>query len=227
MAKYWVKTPDAPAGQERSRGLKFGLVLGALIPDVDFFLLGPLFLVNSSLALKMHRTFTHSFFTTVLVVTVIWLVARSRASDYLKGFALGLGGGILSHMLLDILVWFGGIQAFWPLGQFGVADIHLWRWLKAPHVVTNLLGAADYLAFGLYYLFLAAAAKRTGTSLGFLGRLKLFTRLQWAFLVVYGALAFFLSGFVFDIAHYAAFILVFFPICLYVTVKMRETIHAL
>jgi len=37
----------------------------------------------------------------------------------------------------------------------------------------------------------------------------------------------FVLGSWFDIAHYAAFILVFFPLCLYVTAKMRETIYAL
>jgi len=82
------------------------------------------------------------------------------------------------------------------------------------------------VAFGLYYLYLAAAARRTGTSTAFLGRLRSITLIQWGLSAIYLILAFVLGSW-FDIAHYAAFILVFFPLCLYVTAKMRETIYAL
>lgn len=227
LAKAWVRGEDTSAGQERSKGLKFGFVLGAIIPDADLFLLGPMFLFNSELALKMHRSFTHSLVTTAAVVALVWLLASGAKRDYLQGFALGLGGGMVGHIVADIVLWFGGVQILWPLGYLGVPQsLNLWTWLDVPRVVSNLLGAADYLAFGLYYLFLAAAARRTGVGVDFLGRLKFFTALQWVFLALYTVLAFFLGG-LFDIAHYAAFILFFFPVCLYVTVKMRPTIHAL
>lgn len=226
MARAWVKTDDSPSGRETAGGLKFGLVLGALLPDADFFLLGPLYLFNTGLAEKMHRSFTHSLLTTLLVVGVIWLVALNRRSGYLKGFALGLGGGILSHMVLDVAMWFGGIQWLWPLGYVGVPqELNLWTWLAVPRWVSNLLGALDYLFFGLYYLYLARAARRLGTDHPFLGRLVAFTRLQWVTLAIFTGLAFVLGGW-FDVAHYALFIVFFFPLSLYVTVKMRATIHA-
>jgi len=190
-------------------------------------LLGPMYLFNAAEAVKMHRSFTHSLLTTAVVVGILWLVASAKRRDYLKGFALGLGGGILSHLVMDVLMWFSGIQWLWPLGYLGVPqELNIWTWVHPPRVVSNLLGAADYLFFGLYYLFLAGAARRLGTDQEFLGRLRAFTTLQWVFLAIYTVLAFFLGG-LFDIAHYAAFILFFFPLCLYVTVKMRQTIWAL
>ncbi|RJQ08005.1 MAG: metal-dependent hydrolase [Bacillota bacterium] len=229
-ARVCVKAADTPAGVSRAKGLKFGLVLGALIPDVDFFVLGPLFLVNSRIALTMHRSFTHSILTTAVVVALTWLLASGQRRDYLRGFAVGLGLGILTHLVADVILWFGGIQVLWPLGYVGIhQELNLWAHYQPPRVVSNLLGALDYVFFGLYYLWLASAARKAGTDTGFLNRLRLLTNLQWVLAAVFVALAVYLSagGMLFDIAHYAMFILFFFPMCLYVTVKMRETIHAL
>ncbi len=233
VAKTWVKAGDAPAAVERSKGLKFGLVLGAILPDVDFFVLGPLFVIPglNKYALAMHRSFTHSLITTAAFVGLLWLLAQGSRRDYRRGLALGLGAGILTHLVFDVILWFGGIQYLWPLGYVGVhQELNLWANLyQPPRVVSNILGALDYLAFGLYYLWLGAVARRKGTSAGFLPRLGRLTFVQWVLTVIYLALAVYLAprGMLFDICHYAAFILVFFPICLYVTAKMRETIWAL
>lgn len=118
-----MKAGDDPRAVEKAHGLKFGLVLGAMIPDVDFFLLGPFYVIPA-----------------------------------------------LS--------------------------------------------------------FLASAARKTGTDQGFLPKLKVITAVQWVMTAIYLGLSFVLGG-SFDIAHYAAFILLFFPLCLYVTVKMKKTIWAL
>lgn len=232
-ARSWVKAGDTPARVEKAKGLKYGFVLGALIPDVDFFLLGPMFVIPAlnNYALSMHRSWTHSLITMVVVVGLIWLFAGGQRRDYVRGFALGLGGGILTHLVADVILWFGGIQVLWPLGYVGIhQELNIWANLyQPPRVVSNILGALDYPAFGLYYLWLAAVARKAGTNAAFLGRLKFFTVLQWIFTVIYLALAVYMRdmGMLFDIAHYAAFILVFFPICLYVTAKMKETIYAL
>jgi len=228
VAKSWVKASDTPSGVERVKGLKYGLVLGALAPDVDFFLLGPMYLFNSELAVKMHRSFTHSLLTTAVFVGLLWLLAAGERRDYRRGLALGLGAGILTHLVADVIMWFGGIQVLWPLAYVGVPQsLDIWASLYAPpRLLSNILGALDYVAFGLYYLYLAAAARRTGTNTAFLGRLRSITLIQWGLSAIYLTLAFVLGSW-FDIAHYAAFILVFFPLCLYVTAKMRETIYAL
>lgn len=227
IARAWVKTEDSISGRAKAGGLKLGVVLGALLPDVDFFLLGPLYLFNTTLAVTMHRSFTHSLLFTLVIVGVVWLMAHARRSDHLKSLAWGLGVGILSHMVLDVAMWFGGIQWLWPLGYVGVPqELNLWRWLTVPREVSNLLGALDYLCFGLYYVYLGRAARRLATDQAFLGRLGWFTRLQWVLTVVFIGLAFVLGGW-FDVAHYALFIVFFFPLSLYVTVKMRATIYGL
>ncbi len=224
VARTWVKAADTPEATERAKGQKFGLVLGAMLPDVDFFVLGPMYLVNSKIAVTLHRSWTHSLLTTAVFAGLLWLLAGRR--DYRKGLALGLGGGILTHLVADLVLWFGGIQWLWPLGYAGIPmTLNLWTWFQPPLVVSNILGALDYLAFGLFYLYLDAAARRHGTDAEFLPRLRLLTILQWVFTAIYLTLSFILGKW-FDVAHYAAFILVFFPMCLYVTVKMRRTIWA-
>jgi len=203
---------------------KFGFVLGNLLPDADFFLLGPMFLVNSAAARTLHRSFSHSFLTIGVLTMVLTWLARGRSDR--RSLAFGLGLGMVLHSLVDIFVWFSGVNVLWPLGYLGVpSEINLWAMLPVPGVVSSLLGAVDYLAFALFFLYLGRLAKRLGTNGAFLPRLRFFGVLNLTVFVVYSALAFLLKPGLFEIAHYALFILAFFPICLYVTVKMRPTIE--
>jgi len=201
---------------------RYGLLLGALIPDVDFFPLALLYFFNSKLALSMHRSFTHSLLAVILVTAFFLLKDKSKSG---KGFAWGLGAGMLLHIIMDIAVWFSGVDILWPLGAFGLqSKIHLWANVAINPLLPKLMGALDYLFFGLYYIYLGSLANRQGTDAQMLPFLRRATLLQWAFLVVFLALVFVLSPSLFDIAHYAMFIPIFFPLCLYITVKMRKTI---
>lgn len=217
--------PGTSRSAARDAGaFKFGFVLGNILPDADFFLLGITYLFNSKLAVTMHRSFSHSILVAALLTAIIYVFWGSRPGA--RRLALGLGLGMLVHSVLDMLVWFSRVDFLWPLGLFGVNSVvNLWAWFKPPAIVSNLLGAADYLAFALYFLALRALAVRLETNTGFLGRLGRFTILQWILLVIYTVLSFFLSGPIFEVAHYALFILVMLPITLYVTFKMRATIE--
>lgn len=203
----------------------FGFVLGNIIPDADFFALGVTFMFNSTLARSMHRSFTHSLITIAAVTLIGRLAAKTESA---KALATGLGAGMLCHVFFDILTWFSGVDLLWPLGLFGLPSaVNLWANFKVPAVVSNLLGAADYLCFGLFYVYLGSVSRRYGTDSGFIPRLRKITLVQWIFTVIFVVLSFVLSGPLFEIAHYALFILVFFPIALHVTFKMRATIEAL
>lgn len=208
-----------------SRGVfGFGFILGNLLPDVDFFLLGPIYLFNSQLGLAMHRSWSHSVLTILLFAAILWLIAGRRAERG-KMLALGVGSGMLLHALADMVVWFSSVDFLWPLGWLGIKSrVDLWAWYDPPRVVSNLLGAIDYLAFAVFFLYLGSLARKMGTNTAFLPRLRTFVRLNLALFVVYTVLSFFLGN-LFDIAHYALFILIFFPMALYVTVKMRPTIE--
>lgn len=220
--------PVVIRGDAARKAFVFGFVLGNLLPDTDFFLLGPWFLVNARQALTLHRTWSHSILVIALVTLLLWAWRRREPGG--AGLALGAGLGMLLHSLVDMLVWFSAVDFLWPLGYLGVSGVvYLWSGIHVPALVRNFMGAADYLAFALFFLYLGALARRAGTDTAFLPRLRLFTNLNWIFLAVFTALGVTLtrSQFVFEVAHYAFSILVFFPISLYVVVKMRRTIEQL
>lgn len=208
--------------REWEKGLRFGAVLGSILPDADLLSLAITFLFDAQLAMRMHRTATHSLLFSVPLILLGWLFLKGRAG----GLAVGFGLGAVAHSALDILVWFSSVDLFWPLGNWGLpSEVNLWRNVKVHPYIGNFLGAVDYLAFALYFTLLADAARRMETDVEFLPRLRQLRALNLAFFVVYTALSLVLSRTVFDIAHYALFVLVFFPVAVYVTIKMRNTIE--
>jgi len=213
-------------GPEGRQGFGFGFVLGNILPDADFFLLGPLYLISSRLGLAMHRTWSHSLITIVILTLCLWLLGRNEEKR--RRLALGLGCGMVLHSLVDVLVWFSAVDLAWPLGWMGlVGRVDLWHAVDTPRILSNLLGAADYLAFALFFIYLGSLARRQGTDLGFLGRLGFWTKAGWGLFVVYTVLALILraNGGLFDIIHYAVFILVFLPVTLHIVLRMRRTIE--
>lgn len=216
----------AAASPETVRSKKdfaFGYVLGNLLPDTDFFLLVFAYLIAPKAAVTLHRSFSHSLLT-IAVLTAVLALARGKAG---RPLAWGIGLGMLTHAVLDFFIWFSSVNFLWPLGYLGIpSTVNLWANFTTPPVLSNLLGAADYLAFALYFLFLRSAARRTGASTQWLPRLNFFINLQWVLTVVYGALSFFLNGTIFNIVHYAVFTLVMLPIVLWTTFKFRPAIEA-
>lgn len=207
------------ATKKEKGDLKFGFVLGNILPDVDLVPLVLLYLYDSELAMSMHRTFTHS----LLMAAAVYLLFAARRRP---GLALGLAAGMVLHDLVDIAVWFSGVDLLWPLGLFGLPSaVNLWASWQPPAVVGSLLGAADYLAYGIYFAVLRRAALRREARLEFLPRLGLYTNLQWALTVVFVALALVLSPSLFNVVHYALFTLVMMPLAIFVTVRMRPVIE--
>jgi membrane-bound metal-dependent hydrolase YbcI (DUF457 family) len=86
----------------------FFLLLGGILPDIDF-------LLDWTLGYDTHRTLTHSLFFLGLVPIVIYLSSylfNQKQKDK-KEFALLIGLGIVMHLFLDSL--FGaGIPLLWP-----------------------------------------------------------------------------------------------------------------
>lgn len=209
-----------------SGSFKWGLVLGNIIPDADFFLLGPTYFFNSSLALSMHRTWSHSVLVQgVVCLLLLWLWARSDPAR--RGFVKGLWIGMLMHCAADVLMWFSGIDLLWPLGHWGVPSrVDLWAWFTPPGWLSNLLGAFDYLAFALFFAYLARVAVQRGVDLDMVRRVRVANRALYGLLAVFTMLSFVLarSPGLYNVLDYAFFIVVFLPVEIWVLLRMRETI---
>jgi len=212
----------APETLRAKKDFAFGFVLGNILPDTDFFLLVLAYLFAPRAAVTLHRSFSHSLIT-ITALTAVLLLVRGRSG---RPLAWGIGLGMVTHAVVDMFVWFSAVNFLWPLGYLGVPSVvNLWAGFTTPRLLSNLLGAADYLAFALYFLALREAARSTGTVQNLLPRLIWFTNLNWVLTVVFTALSFILGGF-FDIVHYALFTLVMLPIVLWTTVKFRPAIEA-
>src|SRR5690606_29758185 len=86
---------------------------------------------------------------------------------------------------------------------------------------------ADYLAFALYYRYLYNRAQALGTDQAFVPRVHRYFQLSLALWVVYTGLALTpIAAGLFDIVHYAVFIVVFLPMVLQATWRMRSTLSA-
>jgi membrane-bound metal-dependent hydrolase YbcI (DUF457 family) len=203
----------------------FGFVLGSILPDADFFAVVAVFPFNPHLAANyIHRTFSHSLIV-ITAIMLIGLLATRRAKS--RALVLGLGAGMLAHVMLDILIWFSGVDLLWPLGFFGLpSKVNLWSWVRLTALEGDLLAAADYAFLALFLGYLSVQAKRLGTDQSYL---PVLSRLTWILVTVAAAfvvLAVVLPEGLYQVAHYGLFTLVFLPAVLYSVFRMRNTISA-
>lgn len=84
----------------------FFLLLGGILPDIDF-------LLDWTLRYDTHRTLTHSIFFLILITAIVFTFFTITKHKEKKQFAFLIGLGISMHLLLDSL--FGaGIPLLWP-----------------------------------------------------------------------------------------------------------------
>ena len=131
----------------------FFIIFGALLPDVDF-------LLDWTFKTDLHRTFTHSIFFLVTAPVLTYLLFHILKHPEKKQFAIALGIGILSHLILDFFTN-RGIPLFWPsLLHFSVYKIHYFDLATpsfldndAAHLRTSLKLAVLDMAIGATFLF--------------------------------------------------------------------------
>lgn len=196
-----------------------GTVLGCVMPDLDNLAVAVATLTKAPTE-GLHRTATHSVFFVALVVAVFYAVGAMKKDDRWKNLGYGLGLGILSHILLDLVLWFNGVYMFWPLG----GEVNFWpngypsTWF---HDFNEQ--AAEFLFFGVYLWLLGSWARKFGTDGEFLGKLRFWMWFEFALFVAFFALLLF--GKVFTTISGALY-LVSILMAFFVTIRMRKTVEA-
>jgi membrane-bound metal-dependent hydrolase YbcI (DUF457 family) len=181
--------------------LMLGIVLGNVLPDADNLAVAVATVAKLPTE-GLHRTFTHSLFTVAAVVTALYIVAWATRRPRWGNLGLGLGIGTLMHILLDLLVWFDGVE--W------------WSKLMMP---------AEFLCFALFFVLLDVTARKRGTDGGFLRTLRAWTGVQGVLFVAFTVLVYTMEkGFM---TPYGALYLISLGLALWVTIHMRETIEAM
>ncbi len=200
--------------------LMLGILLGSMLPDADNLAVAVATVAKLPTE-GLHRTFTHSLFTVLAVVIVFYFVARITKQPRWNNLGIGLGIGILLHILLDLLIWFNGVEILWPIPSW----INLWSGVTPPVWFDKLMMTAEFLFFAMFFIGLSTLARRQGTDQEYLRRLRTWSWLEFDLFLIFTALVFFLQkGFM---TPYGLVYLLSLGLAIGVTIRMRNTIEAM
>lgn len=198
--------------------LILGIVLGNLLPDADNLVVAAATVMGKSTE-GLHRTFTHSLFTVAAIIILFQLVAMLTKRPRWGNLGLGLGIGIVMHVLLDLLIWFNGVHILWPLPLW----IDIWAGTTPPLWFSQLMMPVEMLCFALYFVTLASLARKQSTNLDRLRSLKVWTAVQAILFILFLVLVYTMpSGFM---TVYGVVYLLSLGLAFGITIRMRQTIE--
>jgi membrane-bound metal-dependent hydrolase YbcI (DUF457 family) len=200
--------------------LMLGIVLGNLLPDADNLAVAVATLTGNSTD-GLHRTFTHSLFFIAAIVIVFYGIAWATKKAEISNLGIGLGIGVLMHILLDLLIWFNGVEILWPLDSW----INLWKGVTLPEWWSKLMMPIENLFFALFFLTLASIAHKQNTDKDFLPKLRIWTWVQGILFVVFLVMVYTMeSGFM---TIFGAVYLLSLGLAFGITIRMRNTVEAI
>lgn len=200
--------------------LMLGIVLGNLFPDADNLAVAVATVMGRSTE-GLHRTFTHSLFFVAAIIIVFYFVAWASKRSEWGNLGLGLGIGVLMHILLDLLIWFNGVEILWPLPSW----VNMWTNVTPPEWWKKLMMPVENLFFVLFFLLLASTARKRNTDGDYLPNLKIWTWVQGILFVVFMVMVYTMeSGF---LTIFGAFYLLSLGLAFGITIRMRKTVEAI
>jgi membrane-bound metal-dependent hydrolase YbcI (DUF457 family) len=200
--------------------LMLGIVLGNLLPDADNLAVAAATLTGNSTE-GLHRTFTHSLFFVAAIIFVFYIIAWATKKGQISNLGIGLGIGVLMHILLDLLIWFNGVEILWPLDSW----INLWEGITLPGWWSKLMMPIENLFFALFFLTLASIAHKQNTDEDFLPKLRIWTWVQGILFVVFLVMVYTMeSGFM---TIFGAVYLLSLGLAFGITIRMRNTVEAI
>jgi membrane-bound metal-dependent hydrolase YbcI (DUF457 family) len=200
--------------------LMLGIIVGNLLPDMDALAVAYATLTGGDTH-GLHRTWSHSIFTAAGLVVVFYLIGAVAKRPRIGNLGLGVGIGMLLHALLDLLIWFRGVEIFWPLG----GEINFWTGFTPPAWWYNKFESAlEFGLFALFFFVLASLASKQNTDGDYLPKLRLWTWIEVGLFAAFLVLVYVWSGYY--IAFGALYILSL-GLALGVTIRMRKTVEAL
>ena len=203
----------------RKEWLLLGILLGSVIPDMDN--VGVAVATVAKLPTEgIHRTMTHSIFFAIAVAAVFYVIGQAKKTERWLSLGLGLGLGLILHDLLDFVLWFNGLEFFWPLG----GEINFWANSTPPEWFMKFMDPAEFLFFGLYLWALGTWARKFNTDAEFLKTHRLWMILEFALFAIFTPLVYLMTkGY---LTIFGAFYLFSIFMVFFVTIRMRKTVEA-
>lgn len=199
--------------------LMLGVVLGNLLPDADNLAVAIVTLTGQPTE-GLHRTFTHSLFTIAAVIVAFCSVALITKRLHWGNLGVGLGMGIAMHILLDLLVWFDGVETLWPFPS----RVNLWEGVTPPDWWTKLMMPVEFLFLALFFVLLYVTARKRSTDGDYLRTLRIWIGMQGVLFAVFTVLVYTMEkGFM---TPFGALYLASLGLAAGVTIRMRKTIEA-
>jgi len=203
--------------------LLVGVVLGSMFPDLDNLIVAYATLAKLPDPESYHRTFTHSLLTIFVVVVFFYLLAVLTRNEKWRNFGLGFGAGIFMHIALDLVMWFNGVELFWPIHY----ELNFWSWFVMPRWLKILLDAGEFLAFGLYFMVLASLAHKSGTDIERQRSAKIWAYIEFFLFIVFAALFFTLGPRGLQYQAFGGLYLLSLIVAMVMTIRMRQTMESL
>jgi membrane-bound metal-dependent hydrolase YbcI (DUF457 family) len=203
----------------------FGVMAGSVLPDFDFIPLALVFFFDSTLARTLHRSFSHSLLiplVLLLVAAAFYILRRPAPVRSPVPVLLGIALGMVSHVLLDILFWFGSVNVLWPLNLFGYPTIvSIWNQVTLPSVWLLWISAdGELLAYAVLYSYYRHLLKRNPSAAQKVN-LTPWIGITLALFLVFIPLAWVLSVDTYQTIVYGANAAFFAPLCMGITWKLR------
>lgn len=200
--------------------LILGIFLGSIFPDLDNYAVA-IATVAKLDSHGLHRTFTHSLFTILAVILVFFVVSLLLKQPKWNNLGIGMGVGIALHILLDLVIWFNGVQLLWPLGTW----VNFWEGVSVPAWFTKLLDPAEFLFLAFYFAWLANVGRDHKTNVDFLKKLRGWMIFMVLLVVVFTPLEFIMQkGF---LTIFGVFYLIAATAAFLITIRMRDTVEAI
>lgn len=203
--------------------LLLGVVLGNMFPDLDNIVVAYATLAKLPDPGHYHRTFTHSIFTIILLVLLFYFIAVFTKNEKWKNFGIGFGAGIVMHVLVDLVLWFNGVELLWPLG----GELNFWSWFVTPAWLKILLDTGEFLAFGFYFLMLGSLALRYGTDSTHRTSSKNWAYIEFGLFVLFTAYFFIVGTQGLQYTVFGGLYLLSLIVSIVLTIRMRQTIETI
>ena len=206
----------------RREWLFLGVVLGNLFPDLDNLAVAYATLTGGETH-GLHRTFTHSIFTILVLIILFYLIGALTDHRKWRNFGLGLGAGILMHIVVDLVLWFNGVELLWPIRY----ELNFWSWFTVPLWLSMLLDTGEFLAFGLYFGLLSFLARRQNTDPRQRAFATTWMSLEFVLFIVFTVLFFTIGADGLPYTIFGALYLLSLIVATVITIQMRETLEML